>query len=50
MDYLVAAFGHQGYTNISLIRKNDNPLRVMDPNLDIYPPPLMSQQPSRKYA
>ena len=48
MDYLVCAYGHQGYVNVFEVRKNGNPLRAMDPDQDIYPPPLMSSRPSRK--
>lgn len=49
MNYLVSAFGHKYLINIFDVRKNDNPNRYMDPQNDIYPPPLMSNSPSYKH-
>jgi hypothetical protein len=40
MNYLVSAFGHNGYVPVYEVRQNNKPERIMDPKNDIYPPPL----------
>jgi hypothetical protein len=49
INSLVLASGHQGLKKIYEVRQNDNPLRIMDPDNDIYPAPLMTSQPSYKH-
>ena len=48
MNYRIFAFGHKGLIPVFEARKNNNSLRIVDPNNDIYPAPLMSQSPSCK--
>lgn len=48
MNYQVFASGHTGLTPVFTVRENGKSNRAMDPNNDIYPPPLMSSSPAVK--
>ena len=47
MDHVVYAYRF-GLGHISTIHGRGNPRRIFDPENDIYPPPLITSQPSSK--